>query len=103
MVTGVGETGIARDSASRRSICWMCSGVPRSATSTDRPAVAGAKCGINVGVLSAEQCQVFDIRSHVDDSPFDIHIFSCDCAEYRFTFLENSVLAGQPLLVPVNV
>ncbi|MBF6303032.1 endonuclease/exonuclease/phosphatase family protein [Nocardia amamiensis] len=58
--------------------------------------------GIDVGILSTDQYPVSDIRTHVDDGPFGNRIFSRDCPEYRFTFSDDSALAGQSLLVLVN-
>lgn len=58
--------------------------------------------GIDVGILSTDRYPLHDIRSHVDDGPFDNRTFSRDCPEYRFTFPDDSALAGQSLLLLVN-
>lgn len=58
--------------------------------------------GIDVGILSTDRYPILDIRSHVDDGPFSNRVFSRDCPEYRFTFPNDSGLAGQSLLVLVN-
>ncbi|MET8796500.1 endonuclease/exonuclease/phosphatase family protein [Nocardia sp. NPDC004568] len=58
--------------------------------------------GIDVGILAKDQYPIHDIRSHVDDGPFDNRIFSRDCPEYRFDLPEDSGLAGESLLVLVN-
>ncbi|MFD3458331.1 endonuclease/exonuclease/phosphatase family protein [Nocardia fluminea] len=79
---------------------------PCSPTTTTHPATptscsstATTAAGIDVGILSTDRYPLHDIRSHVDDGPFDNRTFSRDCPEYRFTFPDDSALAGQSLLL----
>ena len=58
--------------------------------------------GIEVGVLSNDRYPIRSIRSHVDEGPIRNRLFSRDCAEYWFTFPDDTGLAGQTLVVLVN-
>jgi hypothetical protein len=58
--------------------------------------------GIDVGVLSNDRYPIRSIRSHVDEGPIRKRLFSRDCAEYWFTFPDDTGLAGQTLVVLVK-
>lgn len=58
--------------------------------------------GIDVGVISTDPYPLTNMRSHVDDGPYNDRVFSRDCPEYWYTFPAQTALAGQPLVILVN-